>query len=193
MPRLDLHVPFEEKDDAKKLGARWDPSARRWYVPDGIAPEPFARWFDPRPSATPTPPDYTRLELNLSIARPAIAEATVRCWSCHRETAVLTVAGRDQDDDLEAVTGIKAFDATLAAALSTRPYYRLVFSGTTRLWAFANVCSLCEALQGDFFLHSEPDGPFFALRDPENPSRIVDLDGPVRVATEFEPYGEIER
>jgi len=26
-------VPYAEKDEAKALGARWDPQARRWYDP----------------------------------------------------------------------------------------------------------------------------------------------------------------
>lgn len=28
-----LDVPFGEKDEAKALGARWDPAAKRWYAP----------------------------------------------------------------------------------------------------------------------------------------------------------------
>jgi hypothetical protein len=42
--KLFLDVPFSEKDDAKALGARWDPKARRWYVPDGIDAQLFSRW-----------------------------------------------------------------------------------------------------------------------------------------------------
>ncbi|MCA1856414.1 DUF5710 domain-containing protein [Massilia oculi] len=41
---LFLTVPYAEKDEAKALGARWNPTRRRWYVPDGVATEPFARW-----------------------------------------------------------------------------------------------------------------------------------------------------
>ena len=40
-------VPYEEKDDAKRLGARWDASAQSWYIPEGVGPEPFARWRRP--------------------------------------------------------------------------------------------------------------------------------------------------
>ena len=29
-----LEVPFEEKDEAKELGAKWDPEIRKWYAPD---------------------------------------------------------------------------------------------------------------------------------------------------------------
>ncbi|WP_288379962.1 DUF5710 domain-containing protein [uncultured Massilia sp.] len=41
---LFLTVPYAEKDEAKALGARWNPSKRRWYVPDGVAPAAFAKW-----------------------------------------------------------------------------------------------------------------------------------------------------
>ena len=45
--RLWLDVPFSEKDEAKRLGARWDQAARRWYAPrPGMAG--LARWA-PRP------------------------------------------------------------------------------------------------------------------------------------------------
>ncbi|MGJ7917078.1 DUF5710 domain-containing protein [Massilia sp. LXY-6] len=40
-----LNVPYAEKDQARELGARWNPARKRWYVPDGVAPEPFARWM----------------------------------------------------------------------------------------------------------------------------------------------------
>ena len=40
-----LTVPYAEKDAAKALGARWNPTRRRWYVPDGVATEPFAKWL----------------------------------------------------------------------------------------------------------------------------------------------------
>ncbi|MFI8528393.1 DUF5710 domain-containing protein [Promicromonospora sukumoe] len=33
MERIWLDVPFEEKDEAKELGARWAPDAKRWFAP----------------------------------------------------------------------------------------------------------------------------------------------------------------
>ena len=41
-----LTVPYAEKDAAKALGARWNPTRRRWYVADGVATEPFTKWID---------------------------------------------------------------------------------------------------------------------------------------------------
>ena len=43
-PREYLAVPYDEKDAAKRLGARWDPDAQSWFIPAGVDPEPLARW-----------------------------------------------------------------------------------------------------------------------------------------------------
>lgn len=41
-----LKVPYAEKDEAKQLGARWDPKRKKWYVPAGVDSAPFSRWVD---------------------------------------------------------------------------------------------------------------------------------------------------
>ena len=43
--RTYLAVPYDEKDDAKALGARWDGAERSWYVPAGVSLESFAPWI----------------------------------------------------------------------------------------------------------------------------------------------------
>lgn len=45
MRRTYLNVPFTEKDEAKRLGAKWDPSNRQWYVPAGASVSPFRHWI----------------------------------------------------------------------------------------------------------------------------------------------------
>jgi hypothetical protein len=40
-----LEVPYKEKDEAKALGAMWDPEMRKWFVPRGADPEPFEKWI----------------------------------------------------------------------------------------------------------------------------------------------------
>lgn len=40
-----LNVPYAEKDEARALGARWNPGRKRWYVPTGVALEPFQKWL----------------------------------------------------------------------------------------------------------------------------------------------------
>jgi hypothetical protein len=43
--RTNLKVPFAEKDEAKKLGARWDAARKLWYVENKDDMVPFARWM----------------------------------------------------------------------------------------------------------------------------------------------------
>ena len=42
--KILLSVPFEEKDLAKELGAKFDRETKSWYVPEGMDLEPFERW-----------------------------------------------------------------------------------------------------------------------------------------------------
>ena len=49
--RTNLKVPFAEKEEAKKLGARWDATRKIWYVEDKEDLTPFSRWA-PSPHAS---------------------------------------------------------------------------------------------------------------------------------------------
>ncbi len=40
-----LTTQYKDRDAVKALGARWDPNARRWYVPAGRELAPFAAWL----------------------------------------------------------------------------------------------------------------------------------------------------
>lgn len=51
---LYLDVPFRQKDEAKALGARWDPAARKWYAPTGVELALFDAWLPaPAPPVAP--------------------------------------------------------------------------------------------------------------------------------------------
>jgi exodeoxyribonuclease VII large subunit len=59
-PRIILlEVPFAEKDVAKQLGARWNPVIKKWYVPEGLDPAPFATWC---PEQSDLPPPEVRAD-----------------------------------------------------------------------------------------------------------------------------------
>ncbi len=53
---IALKVPFNEKDQAKSLGARWNAESKHWYVPQGVDAAPFEKWFTNTPAATPSVP-----------------------------------------------------------------------------------------------------------------------------------------
>lgn len=52
--RINLNVPYAEKDAAKSLGAKWDMARRTWYLLDIEDLTPFMRWI-PKMTDTFTP------------------------------------------------------------------------------------------------------------------------------------------
>jgi hypothetical protein len=50
---INLKVPFNEKDQAKSLGARWNAEAKLWYVPQGMDAVPFEKWFNASQNLAP--------------------------------------------------------------------------------------------------------------------------------------------
>ena len=42
--RTYLAVPYDERDQAKAIGARWDAVKKAWYVGPGVEPEKIAKW-----------------------------------------------------------------------------------------------------------------------------------------------------
>lgn len=45
MHRIYIEVPYAQKDEAKRLGARWDVEVRRWYITDKQDVLLFSKWF----------------------------------------------------------------------------------------------------------------------------------------------------
>ena len=43
--RINLVIPFTEKDAVKALGARWDATKKTWYIADVADLTPFMRWI----------------------------------------------------------------------------------------------------------------------------------------------------
>lgn len=167
--RVPLDVPFEEKDEAKRLGARWDPDARIWYVPERVDAKPFWRWISTG--------DETRIR-NDSYS---LAQASVHCWRCHKETDVFglfTPTGfeyRTAEDNgthwrksplptiLSYVTDVLPDVAGKMASITK--HFRLDTSKTRGHAYWMNHCTSCQAKIGDFALHRDAGGPFFAAHE----------------------------
>ena len=79
---INLKVPFNEKDQAKSLGARWNAEAKLWYVPQGVDAAPFEKWLPSAPNVAPAQ----------SAAKPA-AQAN----------AGSTARNEPFDDDIDAI------------------------------------------------------------------------------------------
>jgi len=168
MTRIDLKVPFSDKDEAKKLGARWDASSKVWFVPAGVGSSAFQRWM-------PSVPD-----LRVRANSYSIAQTTESCWKCGDLTRVygfLLPTGHqvfETDDDGVAdwnehdypsmvayVTDLPAAAAARIKAATTR--YFLDFSKTTNSSYWMNHCEHCGMKQGDFAMYCEPGGAFYPM------------------------------
>ena len=43
--RINLTCPYEDKEEAKSLGARWDPAKKVWYIVNPTSLAPFSKWL----------------------------------------------------------------------------------------------------------------------------------------------------
>jgi exodeoxyribonuclease VII large subunit len=55
--RIDLKVPYSEKDQAKVHGAQWDNENRTWYAPPGTDLQNLKRWLPAGIVTESTKPD----------------------------------------------------------------------------------------------------------------------------------------
>jgi hypothetical protein len=173
MPRIDLNVPFSEKDEAKRQGARWDGDRKVWFIPDGGNPIAFKRWLIGQP--------------NISIwsNRYFIAQTATACWKCGRDTNVFTfilpngheILEEDEADEAPENYGrwVKCSEPTIVSYITdllpsvsdrVKPIshtYHLDFSKTINSSYWMNHCKHCGMKQGDFELHCEPSGAFFPM------------------------------
>lgn len=40
-----INCSYQDKDEAKLLGARWDSDERKWYIPFGLDRSKFSKWI----------------------------------------------------------------------------------------------------------------------------------------------------
>ncbi len=89
----------------------------------------------------------TGIELPVSYYR----YAPCRCWKCKKIILVFTWPG-------QALHSEKPPDKQPCPKT-----IRYEFSKTIGSKYWVNTCPYCQAIQGDFFLHCEPDRPFFGF------------------------------
>jgi hypothetical protein len=169
MPRVNLRVPFRDKDEAKRLGARWDPSARVWFVPQELEPARFARWL---------PTDEAP---NVRSATYFIASSTRRCWRCgatgpvhgfilppgHETLDSFDDAGPEIWEPSEEPT-LLCYLEWLAPEIAARitgltERYRITYSQDTGSFYWMNRCAHCDAAFGDHETYCEPGQGFLAF------------------------------
>lgn len=169
--KLYLNVPYSEKDEAKALGAKWNPKVKKWYI--NVPQEEyikFSKWIL-RESE----------DVIIATENVYIVEGVRACWKCGKETKVVGlgigdyvyVYGEPQEPYIEIVGEgfVRADELHLAWAreedippkivnyLKSNYSVKTSHSQTARGNTFANHCCHCGALQGNNFLFDEPDSP----------------------------------
>lgn len=166
---LYLDVPFHDKDEAKKLGAWWDPEKKKWYVKNQKDYPQFIKWILKDEEEVCILCDYLYIVVGMR-----------RCYKCGKDTEVIafgvekycmlideTVFANVEtnyewsDNEIHIASMISPLNKELLKFLSDKYRFRMGYSHTVQDSYMANHCSHCNALQGHFFLHGEVDSPFF--------------------------------
>ena len=190
MARIDLVVPFAQKDEAKSRGARWDPNSKVWYAPDGVELSPLARWL---------PASDLEHEPEFLVRAPHyhIIESASDCWKCSSRTRVFAFLLPEEHEQFEYVDDYDEFSlarnlgewrchgyrGTVGSVQSLSPLVskqvrrftenlKQAYSKAAGHRYIMNHCERCGAKLGDYFMHGEPGGAFFPT-SPDQASRMI--------------------
>ncbi len=165
---LIIEVPFAEKDEAKSLGAKWNPELKKWYVEERQNYYKFEKWILGNKEKTHILCDYFY-----------IVEGTHICFKCNKPTTVIgfgvqkffevydsnEYGKKDNfyfvDDDIHIASHIEPLPKDFLDILKEKYNYYESYSKTANESYLVNHCSNCKVIQGDFFLFQEVDTPFF--------------------------------
>lgn len=171
---LLLNVPYNEKDEAKKLGAKWNGDLKKWYVEEREDYLEFNKWLCPESDEFCIIYDYIYI---------AVGER--ECFKCKKPTRVIGLGFdnfihlyRDWEDDEDkygTLDGEECLDdkdihivpipdylpENILKAIKNNFNFKERYSKTTETSGLSNCCENCDMLQGDFFIFSEVDSPFY--------------------------------
>jgi hypothetical protein len=170
-----LRVPYAEKDEAKKLGAKWDKQKKLWFIPEETDEKLFEKWI-------PKKVNSNNIDFNILSKGFYIVKSEEECWKCHRLTDVFGIilpenhqtresSYKDSEDlwqgwikskQKKLISSIHLLNKNALRAIkeiSSNYYYD--FSKFTFDYYYVNHCEHCDSIQEDFHLFSERGGAFF--------------------------------
>lgn len=175
---LYLNVPYNEKEEAKALGAKWSFRLKKWYT--NASPKEyvkFSKWLL-RDSD----------EAIIATENIFIIEGQQKCWKCKRTTTVIGLgicdfitiygdidnpqcelengfAGQGEELHLAWVEKEENIPPKLLRYIKENYSVKTGYSKTIGNKCFANHCDCCGTLQGNYFLFEEPDSPLSSCID----------------------------
>ena len=91
----------------------------------------------------------------------------ISCWRCEAKmpaVALLAPNVEDTDNQICILSDIYDLPNEVLSFIQQRvPTFKLKYSKMADAKYYANTCPKCKVISGDFFLHSEPGGPFFPI------------------------------
>lgn len=186
---LYLDVPYQEKDLAKSLGARFDGEVKKWYYSgDARNLVKFHKWI------------LKNKEEAIITDKIYLLQSYRKCWKCGNKTKVIafgigdyiTIYQNDLDGEIryELNVGKTHEDIHIAWTDEEENIPPLLLKYIKKHYAvktgyssvsgkcFANHCEHCGAIQGNFHMFSELDGPFYlyASSDKEMKEKVQTLE-----------------
>lgn len=184
---LFLDVDYDIKDKVKKLGAKWNPNIKKWYVEKEENYNKFAQYILKDFEDAIVVKDYIYLVVSHQ-----------QCWRCKKETEVIALCipkriefkntplyrwengefdvdseeynykkfdFSEKEFDIEntisyEMINLRDISKKLLNLIKDKYNYKLKYSHTTKSSDYANCCQHCDSLQGNFFLFHEIDSPF---------------------------------
>lgn len=164
---LLLNVPYDEKEQAKVLGARWNPELKKWYISEKNLYHNFKKWFND-------------IKSNIIVCQQIyVVEAERKCFRCGRNTPVISLgvdhyvllnspfskegcAISESETEVHLIGDIEFIPDSLSTYFKERFNFYIDFSKQNKSYKYyANHCRHCGVIHGDFYLHSRADSPFF--------------------------------
>lgn len=156
---LILDVPYNEKDEAKSLGSKWNPELKKWYYS-----------FDNEYSFKQFKSKYALLKKWLKNKRTNlivfdyiyISEINKTCYKCHNTVKSILLATDHYFDTQKLSYGKTSFsilfftellnNINLVNFLKDTFNYFPSYTKTSKKNYFCNHCTRCGSVSGDFFL-----------------------------------------
>jgi Domain of unknown function (DUF5710) len=182
MKRTYLYVSYEERDEVEALGARWDDDSKCFYIEQENT-DAFRRWLPPDPAQSSS----VETEYYIVSDHAEVVAANIACQGCLWGIEVICIyceKGLISGEECKTfrVSNITAIDEALARQLRQWPNFRFEPGEQPDSECFANHCPHCSMQQDEYWLHCEPDGAFFMIKEGPASLRFTPLDGVIRLS-----------
>lgn len=165
---LLLNIPYAEKDEAKSLGARWNPNVKKWYVENKKDYPKFSKWILNGQSEANIICDYFYIVVGKRTCFRCKKTCSVIGFGIENMFTLYDLNKYDRGSNFEYIEGqvhiaseISPLPDKFLQFLNQKFNYHLGHSKTTDTDYYANHCSHCGVIQGAFYLFEEVDSPFF--------------------------------